>query len=37
MLDNAVLSRVDKQLEIPLPNQEARIKILDLHIKQKMN
>jgi SpoVK/Ycf46/Vps4 family AAA+-type ATPase len=36
ILDSAVLSRVDKQLEIPLPNKEARKKILDLHIKKKM-
>jgi len=36
MLDSALLSRADKHLEIPLPNKEAREKILDLHIRKKM-
>jgi len=37
MLDPALLSRIDKHLEIPLPSKEAREKILDLHIRKKMN
>jgi SpoVK/Ycf46/Vps4 family AAA+-type ATPase len=36
MLDKALLSRCDKHLLVDLPSFENRVKILDLHIGDKM-
>ena len=36
ILDPALLSRIDKSLEIPIPTKEELVKILDIHIRKKM-